>query len=84
MQKSYQKELLDATDIPFEAIQQNMVELNFINTWLGGHAISIKGFKQLINGVKKTTLHSIVLVSISMKIALHLLNQTLLYKMHIG
>ena len=52
MQKSYQKELLDATDIPFEAIQQNMVELNFINTWLGGHAISIEGFKQLIKQKK--------------------------------
>jgi 2-polyprenyl-3-methyl-5-hydroxy-6-metoxy-1,4-benzoquinol methylase len=56
MQKSYQKELLDATDIPFEAIQQNMVELNFINTWLGGHAISIEGFKQLIKQKKEITI----------------------------
>jgi len=47
--RSYQSELLDRPDIPFEDIQQNMQELNFINTWLGGHAITIAGVEALIN-----------------------------------
>jgi 2-polyprenyl-3-methyl-5-hydroxy-6-metoxy-1,4-benzoquinol methylase len=46
--RSYKKELLDQDDIPFEDIKRNMQELNFINTWLGGHAISINGLKELI------------------------------------
>ena len=46
--RSYQKELLDRDDIPFADIQQNMKELNFINTHLGGHAITISGFKNLL------------------------------------
>lgn len=46
--RSYQKELLDGEDLPFEAIRQNMHELNVINTWLGGHAITLAGVKQLI------------------------------------
>lgn len=45
--RSYQKELLDRTDIPFADIQQNMKELEFINTYLGGHSITIEGFKKL-------------------------------------
>ena len=52
-QRSYKKELLDENNIPFEDIQQNMKELNFINTHLGGHAITIQGFKQL-SGEKKS------------------------------
>ena len=46
------KELLDADDIPFADIRQNMQELNTINTLLGGHAITIKGFKKLLAGSK--------------------------------
>ena len=46
--RSYQKELLDQDDIPFEDIRQNMKELNFINIWLGGHHITIDGFKKLV------------------------------------
>ncbi|RZL98962.1 MAG: SAM-dependent methyltransferase, partial [Pedobacter sp.] len=45
--RSYEKELLDADDIPFDDIQQNMQELNTINTLLGGHGITIKGLKKL-------------------------------------
>ncbi len=45
--RSYQKELLDRDDIPFADIQQNMKELDFINTRLGGHEITIEGFKKL-------------------------------------
>lgn len=43
--RSYQPELLDQPGIPSDAIKRNMQELNFINTWLGGHAITIKGLK---------------------------------------
>lgn len=46
--RSAEKELLDQPGIPFEDIARNMEELNFINTWLGGHAISLSGFKQLL------------------------------------
>ena len=46
-QRSYKKELLDRDDIPFDDIRQNMKELNFINTHLGGHSITICGFKNL-------------------------------------
>jgi len=46
--RSYKKELLDADDIPFADIRQNMKELNTINTLLGGHAISIAGLSAFI------------------------------------
>lgn len=46
--RSYQKELLDNDNIPFADIKQNMKELNTINTFLGGHAITIAGVKELI------------------------------------
>lgn len=46
--RSYQKELLDRNDIPFRDIIKNMEELNFINKWLGGHAITVDGFKTLV------------------------------------
>ncbi len=46
-QRSSQKELLDQNDIPFEDIQQNMKELDAINTRLGGHVITLEGFKKL-------------------------------------
>ena len=46
--RSYQKELLDRDDIPFVDIKRNMQELNFINTHLGGHAITVEGVRNLI------------------------------------
>lgn len=46
--RSFQKELLDQKDIPFEDIFLNMKELEFINAHLGGHAITINGFKRLL------------------------------------
>ncbi len=46
--RSYQKEILDNNNIPFADIKQNMKELNTINTYLGGHAITIAGVKTLI------------------------------------
>ena len=53
--RSYQKELLDGDDIPFPAIAQTMRELNTINTLLGGHAITLNGFKQLVKDKKEIT-----------------------------
>ena len=46
--RSYKKELLDDSSIPFADIQQNMKELNIINKYLGGHKITIDGIKKLI------------------------------------
>jgi ubiquinone/menaquinone biosynthesis C-methylase UbiE len=48
-QRSYQKELMDGDDISFEAMTQTLKELNIINTRLGGHAITLKGVKELKN-----------------------------------
>ena len=47
--RSYQKELLDADNIPFEDIKQTMKELNSINSLLGGHKITIEGVKKTID-----------------------------------
>ncbi len=52
--RSTQKELLDRNDIPAKDIHRNMAELDLINTWLGGHKISIEGIRQLIKNTKKT------------------------------
>lgn len=46
--RSYQPELLDGSEISFEDIKRNMQELEFINRWLGGHAITIAGLQQLL------------------------------------
>jgi ubiquinone/menaquinone biosynthesis C-methylase UbiE len=57
--RSYQKELLDDPAIPFGDIQQNMKELNLVNTYLGGHKISISGMKSILKkhpGKKSITL----------------------------
>ena len=47
-QRSYQKELLDYGDIPFEDIKRNMQELELINRRLGGHEITLDGIVALI------------------------------------
>jgi len=53
--RSYDKELLDFDSIPFSEIEQNMHELNIINTWLGGHRITLKGFKKLTRNKRQIT-----------------------------
>jgi ubiquinone/menaquinone biosynthesis C-methylase UbiE len=53
--RSYQKELMDGDDIPFAAMAQTLKELNVVNTRLGGHAITLKGLKQLYNGKEPIT-----------------------------
>ena len=50
--RSYKKELLDGHTIPFADIQQNMQELDIINTRLGGHKITIEGFEKLAGNEK--------------------------------
>jgi ubiquinone/menaquinone biosynthesis C-methylase UbiE len=46
-ERSYQKELMDRDDIPFDAMAQTLRELNIINTRLGGHCITLKGVDKL-------------------------------------
>ncbi len=53
--RSYQKELLDRDDIPFAHIKQNMQELDTINTYLGGHGITLSGLQQLIKQADQQT-----------------------------
>jgi 2-polyprenyl-3-methyl-5-hydroxy-6-metoxy-1,4-benzoquinol methylase len=52
--RSYQKELLDNPDIKTDLLFQNLKELAFINTYLGGHSISVKGIQYLVNNKSKT------------------------------
>jgi hypothetical protein len=54
--RSYKKELLDGENIPFEDIRRNMLELGVINTWLGGHRITIRGFKTLAKKEEEITI----------------------------
>ncbi|MGC8751617.1 methyltransferase domain-containing protein [Hydrotalea sp.] len=53
--RSYQPELLDGENIPFDDIKINMQELSVINTWLGGHKITLNGFKKLVGNRKSVT-----------------------------
>lgn len=54
--RSYQKELLDGDNIPYEDIRKNMQEIDFINRHLGGHRVSLKGLKKLLRE-KISSLH---------------------------
>lgn len=51
--RSHHKELLDNDSIPFGDIKQNMRELDFINSQLGGHRATIYGLKKLIGKRRK-------------------------------
>jgi ubiquinone/menaquinone biosynthesis C-methylase UbiE len=46
--RSTKKELIDEPGIPFHDIRQNMIELEMINSRLGGHHITLQGFKKLV------------------------------------
>ena len=50
-QRSYKKELLDGANIPFSHIRRNMQELDTINGWLGGHAITQAGVAALLQNI---------------------------------
>lgn len=47
-ERSLSKELLDADHIPREDLILNMKELDIINSLLGGHSITLQGFKKLL------------------------------------
>lgn len=46
--RSNRKELLDQEEIPAEDLYQNLRELDFINQWLGGYAVSFTALKKII------------------------------------
>lgn len=48
-QRSGQTELIDEPGIPFTDWAVCLRELNTINTWLGGHAITLAGVKKLLH-----------------------------------
>ncbi len=54
--RSDKKELLDGEGIPFEDIRQNMHELNIVNRWLGGHAITVAGLKDLLGNDRQVSI----------------------------
>ncbi|WP_291857391.1 methyltransferase domain-containing protein [Marinilabilia sp.] len=46
--RSHEKELLDETNIQQDILFKNLRELDILNRTTGGHAISLKGVKQLV------------------------------------
>jgi 2-polyprenyl-3-methyl-5-hydroxy-6-metoxy-1,4-benzoquinol methylase len=52
--RSYKKELLDEPGIRKDLLFQNLKELDIINKYLGGHAISISGLKKVMTDKSKT------------------------------
>lgn len=52
-ERSKQKELLDEDSIPTKDLHQNLKELAFINTYLGGFNISVAGVSELISDKNK-------------------------------
>jgi SAM-dependent methyltransferase len=52
-QRSDQEELIDRPGIPFSDWEVCLRELNTINTYLGGHAITIEGVKKLLEKLNK-------------------------------
>ena len=54
-QRSYQKELMDEENIPFEAMAQTLKESNVVNSRLGGHAITLSGVRQLLESKEAVT-----------------------------
>lgn len=53
--RSQQPELLDRPDIPAADIALNLKELECINRMLGGHAVTLDGFRTLASGSRKIT-----------------------------
>ncbi|MDP2335448.1 MAG: methyltransferase domain-containing protein [Bacteroidota bacterium] len=51
--RSGEKELLDEPDIPKKLLFKNLRELDILNRTTGGHAISLKGIRQLITDQEK-------------------------------
>lgn len=55
--RSYEAELLDADNIPQDLLFQNLRELDLVNHYLGGHAITFAGLKRLLPTKPDRTLH---------------------------
>lgn len=55
--RSITKELLDGDNIPFADIRQNMMELNTINRFLGGHKTTVEGLRKIIKEKSKNELN---------------------------
>src|SRR5205814_1038609 len=49
------EEAVQHSGLSMKDIRMNMRELNTVNTWLGGHAITIAGFKKILG--KKKSIH---------------------------
>jgi 2-polyprenyl-3-methyl-5-hydroxy-6-metoxy-1,4-benzoquinol methylase len=62
--RSSEKEILDRDDIPFEDIKQNMRELDFINTHLGGHKITIQGIKTFLLQLNQPSTKELIICEI--------------------
>lgn len=54
--RSYEHELMDGKNIPFQDMAQTLEELNVINTMLGGHSITLKGVVALLKNKKNCTI----------------------------
>lgn len=54
--RSNKTEMLDAGNIPKEDLYQNLFELQWINKWLGGHKISLKGFNKVAGNKRNISL----------------------------
>ena len=55
--RSNKKEMLDESEIPKDLLFQNLKELEIINQYLGGHAISINGLNEIkIDKLKQTNI----------------------------
>jgi len=52
--RSILKEMLDEQNIPPGILRKNLKELDFLNRYVGGHNLSLKGIKQLIISQKKS------------------------------
>lgn len=57
--RSFQPEMLDGVDIPFEDIRQNMVELETVNKLLGGHSINKKAIGYLMGKKNELVIYEI-------------------------
>ncbi|KAA0992520.1 methyltransferase domain-containing protein [Dyadobacter aurulentus] len=57
--RSTEKELLDQDEIPPADLFRNLRELDFINHWLGGYAISFAALKQVLSKNRSYTLADI-------------------------
>jgi SAM-dependent methyltransferase len=58
MQKrSYEAELLDAEDIPKALLFQNLRELDIVNHYLGGHAITFAGLQKILPSTIDKPIH---------------------------